>query len=129
MSVMVLSDSLYSVVLENIGRFQNHPFILPKRTDAEQDILLLRKMNYKSYGARYDEVVETPEFILRDAPKVTSHQLLKYLQCIRYQIELEKLNFDEKQALSRLDGWITLCKDGIIALLPEYINAEWSRVN
>lgn len=129
MSVMLLDDKVFATVLNNIGNFREYPYHMPMRMDAERTIKELREMNIKSYSIRYNEDVDAFDFQPNvRTEKINVYQLLKYLQCIRYQIEIDKPNFDEKIALNYLDEWIEMLKSGIISNIPEYANAKWANV-
>ena len=126
MSVIVLSDKLYSVCLDNIGRFHGYPFNMPLRMDAEDTFETLRNMNCKSYSQRYEEDDNYfPFAYVSNSIKIDEFQLLKYLQCIEYQIELEKMGFKERLALKRLQEWIKSLMSGIVYNIQEYKAAEW----
>lgn len=128
MSVIVLTDKLYSVCLDNIGRFHEYPYNLPYRMDVEKTFETLRNMNHKSYAKRYDEDDDSEELPYVYEPnsiKINEFQLLKYLQCIEYQIEPYKMNFNERRSLSLLQEWIKNLMSGIVYNIPEYREAEW----
>ena len=128
MSVMILTDKLYSVCLDNIGRFHEYPCNLPRRMDVEKTFETLRNMNHKSYAVRYDEDDDSEELPYAYVPnnvKINEFQLLKYLQCIEYQIELDTMNFNERRSLSLLKEWIKNLMSGIVYNIKEYKDAEW----
>lgn len=132
MSVMMLSEKLYSTVLDNIGRYHKQPYFMPLRMDVEPIIPVLYLLNYKSYNARYREDNTTgfiPFRYCKDTVDISPFQLLKYLQCIRYQIEKNIcVSFEGKQAVNYLDEWIEGMTNGILRSIPEYENAKWSEV-
>lgn len=130
MSVMMLSNKLYSTVLDNLGRYQNCPYFMPMRMDAEHLFPILYLLNHKSYTARYKgEPADFQPFKYCDkTADINPCQLLKYLQCIRYQIEDVAATYEEKQAVKTLDTWIDNMTSGILRSIPEYEQAAWAEV-
>lgn len=96
-------------------------------------------LNEASYYARYKEPITSPltEFLKKkfiyDAPN--TYQFLKWLQCIRYNIEPEtikkvrQLTVEEALALNFLDRLIREAQDAIINSLTQYKEAKWSENN
>ena len=130
MSVMMLSERLYSTVLDNIGRYHNYTYFMPLRMDVEHIIPVLYLLNQRSYTARYKgEPADFQPFKYDDkTADINPCQLLKYLQCIRYQIEDVCATYEEKQAVKFLDGWIDNMTTGLIRSIPEYETAAWAEV-
>lgn len=94
------------------------------------------KLNDKSYATKYTEGNATPEvadFInFKNTTKpINSFQCLKFLHCIRYNIELDtigrgKLSIEEKHEYGELEKIISSIQDSIISSLPQYDSSNWS---
>lgn len=122
MSVICLNDEVYSRVLESIDSFTYHPYFLPHSDDCEKTIIALRSLVYKSYAIRYSEITRMDEFKPVSCEPANIYQLLKTLQCIRYQIEVD----EDSREIKALDGWIQSIMQGIIGQAPEYEAATWA---
>jgi hypothetical protein len=87
-------------------------------------------LNDKSYAGRYREpYTDNMEEIQAQSPfkPIKPVQLLKYVQCLIYNIEPEHFTMTEQEAadyklLKRLERDIS---QAIISQMPEYIKAEW----
>jgi hypothetical protein len=93
MSVLIVPDNVYGQVLGSWNRFHNHPYFLPYSWEVEKVLLECRELVYRSYNARYEDaqIVEIPEYQAASySASIDIYQTLKYLQCIRYQIEIEE---------------------------------------
>lgn len=66
---------------------------------------------------------------IKDKP-CTPYQMLKLLQCIRYQIEEDSFSDEERKhyavSLQLLNRSINDIKDAIIGQIQEYKDAEWA---
>ena len=79
-------------------------------------------LNALSYADRYNENFQEPVKLRFDkGKKVSNWQLLKSLECIRYQIEVEN-----NKNVETLDKLISELKNRLIDMIPEYKNAKWS---
>jgi len=86
----------------------------------------LYEINIISWNERYNEnePLETNIIDFNKGKPTNIYQLLKSLECLRYQIEGEILEQDSRvQDLDRLIEQIT---SKIINNLPEYENAKWN---
>lgn len=99
------------------------------------------KMNVLSYNYRYNRNVTDIEVdsalsaidswdyeTIKDKP-CSPYQMLKTLQCIRYQIEYDSFNEKEKDmyrvSLEILNRAINDIMDAIVSQIPEYKEAKW----
>lgn len=125
MSVMIVSDETYNKVASTLehhklyGRMYGVQKIL-WNVDIQKFIEKIRAANYQSYAERYREETEIPPFKFRQAITVNEYQLIKSLDCIAYNIELEQ--FDGSETLYKLMNAI---RKHIVMRLPEYDNAAW----
>ena len=126
MSVLIVPDNIYTQVLGSWDRFHNHPYFLPYSWEVEKALLECRELVYRSYNARYEDnqIAEIPEYQAGDSTSIDIYQTLKYLQCIRYQIEIE----EDSRPVKILIQLIQAIMLGIIGEIPEYQNAKWSHV-
>ena len=103
----------------------NEGVILP--TEAEAFLRDLYRYNYQCFNNRY---AENEKPIFRNSNKKANKcQVLKSLQCLRYNIEIEYIEESEKnnckKRLEELDVLISDVMYKIIEESEEYKNAEW----
>lgn len=136
MSVLIVSDATYQKVANSLfmpgdsGYLRIRCFIesyaeqkyWPTRWQAiEDEIEKLRKANYLSFEQRYKTSVSYIPLVYSGSRERCQNlpELLKALECIEYQIELNDFDF------TFVRGLIEVIKDTIIENLPEYQNAYW----
>lgn len=126
MSVMIINVETFENVAESL--FFNYNYRLKGKFQDFKDVKALVtswfELNCLSYSIRYNENVSTygPNFE-KKAEKLSNIQLLKSLECIRYNIEFDKE--EEHTSVRKLEKFITLMKDIIIEDLVEYQTAQW----
>lgn len=97
--------------------------------DRHRDtFLLLQCMNACSFSQRYNEDLDIKLFV--EAVDTGERHanltaLLKSLQCLYYNIELDDMDQDEKDAYKLLDGYIKQITSHLISEMDEYKNAKW----
>lgn len=129
MSVMQLKPESFKKNTYGIGTF-SHKYNYG-RTILSSDISpvfeILQSMNAKSYSERYEESLDYVPFkevnIVKEHNNLSS--LLKSLQCLYYNIELDKLTDEEKEALKFLKEHIEAIKNYLINQITEYKEAKW----
>jgi hypothetical protein len=90
-------------------------------------------LNIRSWNERYTDDVITDEEIkasctlnLKTNEKFNNDcEILKALQCLSYNIELDHMNFKEKKVESDLKAVIEHLKNYIIGNLEDYKKAAW----
>jgi hypothetical protein len=130
-------DDKYS---ESISSHCRDRFTEEEAVRWTKNLLLL---NCKSYAARYREKLDDlrPFFKDHNVP-IKAVQLLKYLQCIQYNIELrtiengyseadeKSVKFDvteqDRKDVKLLDDFIRDIQYSIVSQMPEYANAKYS---
>jgi hypothetical protein len=102
-------------------------------------------LNERSYNVRYEkqDYANLWNFLqFNHSPeKIDAYQLLKYLQCIRYNIEVETITHkgnhkenpelvtdQQRKDLEVLEAFIADIKNSIINSLPQYKAAKYSEV-
>lgn len=102
-------------------------------TELSDFMTSLMNLNYRSYDKKYrikkaNRHIIMPYKFTVGFSDSSAYQLLKHLQCIKYQIEPEycKPNKAEKQHLLFLDKLIDSVTSSIIGSLPEYNKAKWN---
>jgi len=105
--------------------FHNCPDI---EKEAARLTLAWLELNQKSYNERYPnekDNINLCGFYYQTTTHrpLTAIQLLKYLQCIEYNIEIE----DESKDLQLLKDCINDLQNSIINNMEEYKNAKWSK--
>lgn len=88
-------------------------------------------MNERSYDTRYGEKPQHLKDDLRFRFKggtPNTYQFLKWLQCIRYNIEEDHIEMSDqnKVSLHLLDTLIESAADSIVSATDEYKAAKWS---
>ena len=90
------------------------------------------ELNYRSYNTRYNQNLSMPTIVkvvnVGNKEYDNYCQLLKRLQCIRYNIETEfcKPNYKEIEAINSLNDVIEGLKDWIIGELTDYKEAAYN---
>jgi len=95
---------------------------------AQTLIFDLQRTNANAYAARYGK--RTPKVqpltLDPDHEPLTPAQLIKCLQCIRYNCDCgEAIGEGLRASLTTLDAVINVLRDHVIDQLPEYNKAEW----
>lgn len=91
-------------------------------------------LNIRSWNERYKEDIITDEEIkkhymvnLKTNDKFNNNcEILKVLQCLAYNIELDNMSSKEKKVLSDLEAVISHMKNYIISNLEDYKKASWN---
>lgn len=91
-------------------------------------------LNDKSYGKKYKKSknrLPMSEFYREysHTGKITATQLLKFVQCLIYNIELEhwRNSSQEKADYRLLEAWSYDLLNAIVATTQEYKNASWDK--
>jgi hypothetical protein len=119
-------NDFYSYSIQH--HFQNCPDT-PK--EIKNVILSWLNLNQWSWDKKYLKEDETPTDLTEfySSPlmsfNVSSVQLLKYLQCIDYNIEIKPEDGYHKTRLRLLKDCINDLQRSIISNLPEYKEAQW----
>lgn len=131
MSVMLISPASFKRNVYSLSKFS--PVFNYGQTaylDTLEPIFeTLQKLNARSFSERYAEPVEIMPY--KEVSRPGNHPnlcaLLKSLQCLEYNIELDEkgLSFDERRALKYLRGTIEAIKSHLISELPEMKEAAW----
>lgn len=108
--------------------FKNCPDI---EEEAKRLTLVWLSLNQNSYNKRYpaekDEINLCGMYYKTFTKKpLTACQLLKYLNCIEYNIEIKPADEQTKKDLQLLTDVIDDLKGAIIGELPEFKAATWS---
>jgi hypothetical protein len=113
------------------NHFKNCPNI---EKEAKRLILSWLAMNQKSYSIKYKE---TPEEIEKTDltkfyyistfthKKLTAIQMLKYLQCVSYNIEIKPVSEESQNDLNLLERCINELCFSIINQMEDYKKATW----
>lgn len=146
MSVLVLDPQVYKLVFDKAMNYQYKREVTQEyceifrsmsEEDIKQVIITLCNLNEESFDKRYkqepDKVKQSKFINLRfDLPKINCFQMLKYLQCINYNIEIETIEREltsiEKDSMKILNIAIEEIKQHIISEIPEYKQAQWSNL-
>lgn len=154
MSVMTLDLKVYKEVYKKACSYRWHSTVDIDYCNSLQSnegylrqwVYRLYEMVHVSYCVHYHEginkellqlaykQIETWRFDNLKGPNCSTYQMLKWLRCIRYQIEdyemkpdgMWKGEYDEVYEL--LNNAIAELKDRIIAEIPEYNEAKWGEV-
>ncbi|MDD9309810.1 hypothetical protein PUS82_00495 [Cytobacillus firmus] len=128
MSVFLVEDETFVKVFNTLALNQNHLIKGLSEgyglSDLKGEIERLHEANYRSYYMRYNEIPNYKPLVIseRDFSRFDNpHQLLKSMECILYQIELDEKSFD----YSFINRAIYLVTRSIIESLPEYDKAIW----
>lgn len=115
-------DEFYSNSIQK--HFKNCPDI---SKESKRLILSWLNLNQWSYNKRYkdNDDCDLTKFYHEDYThkKLSAIQLLKYLQCIEYNIEIEPEDY--KNDLQLLKDCIKELTESIVNNLPEYKSSSW----
>lgn len=144
MSVMIVSDETYIRMYQKMKSYQNRRTVDTNycRTLALSDkeckeiVLTWRFLNLWSYDCLYksqtDYELENKSFSEKldaaptDETAMSIYEMLKSMQCVRYQIEVDIMHNEWwSKCMDYLDKAITELSDRIIGSLPEWKAARW----
>lgn len=156
MSVLIPDLEVFALIQRKINTFQHHrvcdidysEILNMSEEQSKQFVIKLLTLNEMSYLARYREQKkpELSEFLQFNATEtISTLQLLKYLKCIRYNIEMDTIErgysgfepfiedvemfhkfFDP--VFKRLKNAIEELSDRVIAELTNYRELAWSEL-
>jgi len=151
MSVLFLDPKVFEYVADKINSYKfskqadiNHcsTLSIEDQSEAQKLVVNWAKLNELSYNYHYNEPEKQPtlyKFInFSNYYKVDTYQFLKYLLCIRYNIELhtiqggrngfsgQPIEQELKDSFDTLNKAIEEIKQAIINELTEYKTANWS---
>lgn len=106
-------------------------------TETDRIVASLYLLNQRSYSARYREEDKDHDlfnFVRRKVGLPNPFQLLKYVECLMYNIEIDTINekFDkwvtkqEQYDYKLLKKWRDELMSSIIDQMQEYKDAKWS---
>lgn len=123
MSVMILPDQTYQEVVRALQCSRGDSVsYLAGRYDITEEIEKLRVANTTCYNNRYKENIRLQSITYTTKHNgISNFQLLKSLECIRYQLEPEFVSFNEQF----LDKLIHAVMADIIHDINEYEEADW----
>lgn len=144
MSVMIVSDETYIRMYQKMKSYQNrrildnnycHTLALSDK-ECKEVVLTWRFLNLWSYDCRYntqtDYELEDKSFSEKldaaptDETAMSIYQMLKSMQCVRYQIEVNTTqNKLWNKCMEYLDKAIIELSDRIVKSLPEWNAARW----
>lgn len=128
MSVFIVDNETYVKAFNTLLLNSDH--VIKRISEAygaeklKEEIHKLHKANHLSYAIRYDEQLDYSPLVIRDndfSRFGNLYQLLKSLQCINYQIELDKEKFD----YDFINRVMEVVKDAIIESHSLYDEAVW----
>lgn len=149
MSVLILDLKVYEAVYNKAWSYQfnnvcdiNYCYTLKKYTENQLKEIIKNWLwlNEMSYNCRYEEsnIIELPEllkFYLSGKEPINTYQMLKYLECIKYNIEISTIIIngieipeDKKDSYKILKDAVNEIKNVIISELPQYKKAKWSQI-
>lgn len=154
MSVMLLDLSVYKAVFNKACGYRyrktvdiNYCYTLSLGEGRIREwVEQLYEMNEVSHAVRYRKEVDwegldIPLSIIRDwrynntkGPGCNAYQMLKHLQCIHYQIEMDEIRRAGlmkdcyEEAYRMLEKAIGEMQSHIIHAIPEYKEAKWGSV-
>lgn len=119
-------DEFYSYSIQRY--FKNCPNI---EKEAEKLVLSWLNMNLMSYNKRYPDEKENTDLCGMYSPTfthkpLTAIQLLKYLECVLYNIEIDPTDEYFKTRLELLKKCTDELARAIIGNMQIYKNATWS---
>jgi hypothetical protein len=135
MSILVLDHQVFSYICSGLKKAAYETEVTTMYSskirhyfagkDINQEATELVKqwfvMNETSYNIRYKETGTTEDVLQLRYYPVKPHQLLKYLMCLEYNIEL-----GETKPLKLLRQWINDLMYGIVSDSELYKSAKWS---
>lgn len=124
MSVFVVDNATYNKIagtLDHHKRYGQASYIhhAVRDVDVKAFVQILRVANYASFEKRYREPSAVLPIQFTTQTPMNQFQLLKSLDCIRYQIEVKH------QAEDTLEQIISGVQREIISNLPQYNAANW----
>ena len=127
MAVQILND-------DTIEKLTNSSFLLTKSNygntvyfdDLYNYIQTLYNMNIRSYNYRYGEA-EILDNISKSSKKKFNNicEVLKSLQCLKYNIDEEPQDTTESRAMEWLESQIDMIKNYLIGEIQDYKEATW----
>lgn len=138
MSVMLLTNNHFAICQNSITKFSNaFNYQKPILTFETRDYFkTLKRLNEMSYLVRYkDEEILSEPFKENNNYFDNIYQLIKALQCIRCNIELDnkelqldkfEFEFEYKNVIDWLNQMIDRLTLYVIQSSQEYKNANWS---
>lgn len=132
MSIMVLNT-------KTIEKLSNNYVIMQDATGSanltryESTLKGLYDLNIRSWNERYKDDIITDEakenfykLNFKQKEKFNNPcEVLKALQCLKYNIEVAEENYNDKRLLKELDGYINSLTSYIISNLEDYKKAIW----
>lgn len=143
MSVLVPDHEVFSYLFSGLAFAANNQTYNDKYSyqiarymegkDSEKEGKRLVKswlyMIEKSYNAKYNDTGTTVNMLTVKYVPFKAVQLLKYVQCVLYNIESEGVTTKHEQDdATLLELWKTDIMNAIIDQLPEYKEAKWSEI-
>ena len=116
-------DAKYSYIIKSY--FGNKDF------EKESKRLVRNWLNMieRSYNAAYKETGVTGNLLRLEWVDFTPIQLLKFLECVEYNIETPGIQTpQDKKDFDLLKAWRGDLSTAIIHALPEYETAKWSEI-
>lgn len=145
MSVLAISSNQFKEVYNKACKYQYRDtvdidFCNTLKNENQESLKnwckSLLELNYKSYKKRYNKHCDLEE--LDNDKKIidswnwntmgkacSTYQMLKFLECINYNIELDKTELDNSTAYQTLIKAINEIRYNIISQIPEYKNSKW----
>jgi hypothetical protein len=129
MSVMQLGPESFLKNVAGITRFSpifNYGRVIMS-DEIRDTFLMLQCMNACSFAERYKEDMDLTLFVEVETTEKhhTLPALLKSLQCLYYNIEIDDMDQDEKDAYKVLHDYIEQITGHLISELDEYKIAQW----
>lgn len=135
MSIMLVNDQ--KQVVENdlntlVKFFNRYGYSWESEDLTNKHYSVWLQLNYRSFNNKYEEDVLLPEKVKVNQVGNSHYdnycQLLKRLECIRYNIEVEhcKPDYKEMESIEVLNETIDALKSWIINSLDDYKAASWS---
>lgn len=144
MSVMIVSDETYIRMYQKMKSYRNRHIVDTNycRTlalsgkECKEVVLTWRLLNLWSYDCRYKTQTdygledksfsEKLEVVPTDETAMSIYEMLKSMQCVRYQIEVDTTqNVWWAKCMKYLDKAIVELSDRIIGNIPEWKAARW----
>lgn len=144
MSVLVPEAEVFNKVYDKAVSYTfnkvcdiNHCSTFNQMTEGQikNTVKTLCDLNVESYDKAYRQKLGKAKFsdeikFDRTGGTINTYQMLKYLECIYYNIELDTINRElnklELDSMTALQKSIDEIKDAIIGEIPGYKDAKWS---
>lgn len=144
MSVLMIDPKIYDLVYVKLVDFTYHnevninyssTFRHMTELKIQEFVKTLCVLNEESYCTRYDDKYQKLYSFIKfrfSGGTINTYQLLKYLLCIEYNIEVSTITIKreltqlEKESLQLLKTAISEIQMNIIGTLPEYEKCKWS---